>query len=207
MHKLRISPLKPTPFVWFFSITISFIILAGGAYYLGTKPKAQAQTRLVISSYSMQPDDFVPLTQRSDLVIEGVIKEIQPAIWTTSDGLPPADVVQALNDPTIQLRTPILVLIERAIKGKVTGELLFTQVGGETALYKIETEDNRSLIAGNRILVFLSKAPKDAGPWSKISPYYPQFYFIVQGDRLVGTQKVIQRSDLDQQLSTLGETH
>ena len=157
-------------------------------------------TKVTISSYSMQTDDLRALAQKSDLVVEGIIKEVRPSVWTTPDGLPPADVSLILNNLNIQLRTPILVSVDHSRKGDVVGDLLFTTIGGESSQYKVEVEDDQPIAVGSRVVIFLSKAPADAGPWAKISPYYPQLYFVVNGDKLVGPQKAIERSELDRQV-------
>ncbi|MGC1375272.1 MAG: hypothetical protein WA821_03560, partial [Anaerolineales bacterium] len=128
-------------------------------------------------------------------------------VWTTPNGLAPSNIAEAMNNPDVQLRTPILISITRTIKGNISGDLTFTMIGGESGDYIIKmAEDDRPLVAGDRIVVFLSKASQKTGAWAKISPYYPEFYFIARGDTLVGSQKTIQRSEFESQLQAMQET-
>jgi hypothetical protein len=194
---------------WMSAILISLIILATGVY-IGSLKKTANKTTIELSSYEVQPDDLTPLFNASPLVVEGVVKKVLPAKWTTPDGLEPSDIAMAMQSTDIQndvqLRTPILIFITRVIKGNATGDLLFTIEGGESDNYIVTTEDDRSLVVGDRILIFLNKAPANAGPWAKISPYFPEYFFIIQGDYLVGTQNTVQKSEIENQIQKFQET-
>lgn len=195
---------KRNALVWVLSILVALTIVICGIYYTTLTRANQMATTVVISSYAKQPDDLLALAQKADLVVEGTIKEVQPAVWTTPDGLAPND-SQFVNNPDIQLRTPFLITVERTRRGHVSGDLLFSMEGGTTTQYRVVQEDSRALAVGDKVIVFLSKAPANAGPWAKISPYYPQYYFVVSGDKLVGSQHNIARQELERQFISLQE--
>lgn len=210
MTNLKVWFSNKIVFTWSLSILTSLIILGiSGIYYASQNRIGQTsqKTTIKISGYRVQPDDLKPFVQNSFLVVEGIVKEVKPSVWTTPNNLAPANTATAMGNPDIQLRTPVLISITRTIKGDMVGDLLFTMVGGEYNDYKIEwAEADPAIVAGDRIVVFLNKAPKDAGPWANISPYYPEFYFLVTDDKLVGFQKTIQRSEFENQLRDLQET-
>jgi hypothetical protein len=173
-------------------ITLSLLIAGlGTAYAFWPHPVTITQ-----HGYASQPDDLRIVAEDSVYVVEGVVEEVLPATWTTADGAPPADLLQANRDPDIQLRTPVRLAVERVLKGQeVPRHLLFTYPGGSAGNVTVEAFDNLPLAAGDRIVTFLSQAPPNAGRWAEISPLYPQLTFIVAGETLVGPLTDVERAD------------
>jgi hypothetical protein len=175
------------------SLVLSLVIVAGGSYWVfAGKPRAVMPKS---TAYGVQPDDLTRLAKISQIVVEGVVKEVLPAEWTTADKNAPNDLSAMVTDDSIQLRTPVLLQVTEVIKGAgVPGTLLFTLPGGTDGEVAVSSPFGRAPRTGDRILVLLSTAPKDAGPWARISPLYPQLFFRVDGETLVGPERSVSRS-------------
>jgi hypothetical protein len=194
MHDLATNKLRQG-LIW--SAALSLLIMLAGTYSV-----LQSNTYTVVEqhSYTTQPDDLTPIADYSDLIVEGVVEKVHPAKWTTPDGTSPKDIAKAMQDPNIQLRTPIQLSVERVYKGQnISNDLLFTLAGGDDGKTKVKSETGKDLKQGSRVIVFLSTAPSNAGPWAAISPLYPQMYFVVEGNTLRGPLKDITRADFVEQ--------
>ncbi|MFD3166336.1 hypothetical protein [Herpetosiphon sp. NSE202] len=160
-----------------------------------------AQQRLIalnISNVYRASYDLKLLDRDSTYVVEGEIIEIEASRWTTPDGLRPLDMQQLQTDSTIQLRTPIRLAIDKLYKGTLaTPSIRFTLPGGSDDHYSVNTEWDMQLAKGQKIIVFLSVAPENAGPWAQISAYYPQAIFKVDDtNTLEGATNSIDYADL-----------
>jgi hypothetical protein len=189
------------------SLGLSLAILAAGAYWVLAHPAKRPQpSRHMSAAYGVQPEDLSRVTATSDLIVEGVVKEVYPAEWTTRSGNRPARVKEMLSDPNVQMRTPVLLDVLEVYKGKgVPGTLLFTLPGGTDGDVTVTSPFGMTLEPGQRIVAFLSTARKGAGPWSRISSFYPQLFLIADGEVLHGPEKTISRSRLETQLGFGGE--
>lgn len=97
-----------------------------------------------------------------------------------------------MTDPDVQLRTPVQLSVERVYKGDhVPKVLFFTLPGGREGDLEIRSGLGTDLEPGMRLVIFLSEAPRNAGPWAQISPLYPQLYFVVDGDTLHGPGRML----------------
>jgi hypothetical protein len=187
---------------WFWSLGLSLLI-AG----LGTAWALRPALTIETHAYTYQPDDLTPIAALSVYVVEGEVTGVLPSQWTTPDKRRPADVSQAIADPAIQLRTPVEISVERVYKGEnVPKTLLFTLPGGREGNVEIGNSLGAELEPGTKIVIFLSEAPKDAGPWSLISPLYPQLYFVVEGDTLHGPLKDVSRANVDLSFAQGGQS-
>lgn len=177
------------------SLALSLAIVAGGSYWVfAGKPRAVMPKS---TAYGVQPDDLTRLAKISQIVVEGVVKEVYPAEWTTADKNAPNDLSRMVTDDSVQLRTPVLLQVTEVIKGAgVPGTLLFTLPGGTDGEVAVSSPFGMVPRTGDRILVLLSTAPKDAGPWAEISPLYPQLFFRMDGETLVGPERSVSRSDV-----------
>jgi len=183
---------------WLWSLALSVIIAGLGTAYAFRTPEPKL---IKMHGYTSQPEDLQPVTDLSTYVVEGVVKQVLPAQWTTPDKRRPLALQKALSDPDFQLRTPVRILVQTVYKGtNVPRTLLFTLPGGLEGDLKIQHEGAPELRPGMKILVFLSEAPPKAGPWARISRLYPQLYFVVDGDILHGPLKDVQRAEVQSKL-------
>ena len=161
---------------------------------------------VVIDSYPWQPDKFDVAVEDAAFVVEATVKEVLQPQWTTPDGNSPKDPAEILSNLDVQLRTPVILSIERVLKGNLdTKEIMFTFMGGTDGEYRVRQEEDRSLSLGSRVLIFLGEAPEGSGPWAKISPYYPQLYFIIEGDTLQGPISTVDKQAVVEQIQVVVE--
>ena len=184
---------------WLWSFVLSLLIVGLGSAYALWRP---APVKMKIQGYTAQPADLTPVTNLSTYVVEGTVVRVLAPRWTTPNGRRPQFLQKALTtNPDVQIRTPVLLRVERVIKGeKVPATLLFSFPGGRDQELEIVNEGARDLRVGTRLVAFLSVAPPDAGPWAKISPLYPQMLFTVKGGRLQGPLKEVERPDFERGL-------
>lgn len=188
------------------SLGLSLAIATLGAWWVLGQPSAPLPaTAHGSSAYGVQPQDLSRVMGDSDMIVEGVVTEVYPSEWTTPDKNPPLRLSDTLTNDNLQLRTPVLLDVETVYKGEgVPGTVLFTLPGGQTPDVLVTSPFGMTPRKGDRIVVFLSKAPDGAGPWAKISPLYPQLFFIVNGQSLIGPDTTISRSSLNVQLGAEG---
>ena len=184
---------------WVPSLTLSLLILAVGLQW--PSPPAESSATSHSAAYGVQPDDLGRVIATSDIIVEGVVTAVEPSVWTTRTRNPPARVEEMLVDDSIQLRTPVQLHVDQVHKGSaVSSGLYFTMPGGTSDLVDVSSPLGTPPEPGQRVLVFLSKAPAKAGPWSEISPLYPQLILTVDGSTLIGPDKTVARSQVVQEL-------
>ena len=154
-------------------------------------------------AYLGQPNDFSRQLERSDLVVEGVIDEIYPPVWTTADGVGPVSSTEEdVKNTVVHIRTPVQLSAKRVFKGESVGDVLkFSFVGGQVGDTVQTFELNDTFEEGTRVIVFLAKW-NPGGPASNVEEQalYPKMHLIVKGDFAQGPIKEIPMGDLLRQL-------
>ncbi|HEV2852678.1 MAG TPA: hypothetical protein VHC97_07735 [Thermoanaerobaculia bacterium] len=178
------------------SLGLSLAIVAAGSYWVfGRSPERPQARHNPSAAYGVQPEDLSRVSAISEIIVEGVVKEVYPAEWTTRNKSAPAHMEEMLTNENIQLRTPVLLDVWKVFKGRgVPGTVMFTLPGGTDGDVTVSSPFGMTLEPGQRVLVFLSRAPKKAGPWAEISPLYPQLFFVVEGANLHGPDKTVSRN-------------
>jgi hypothetical protein len=181
------------------SLGLTVAILAAGVVTLrGAEP---AHVHPPGTAYGVQPDDLGRIIGISDYIVEGTVREVDRAVWTTPNRLRPASLNVLLSDEQTQLRTAVVLEVESVQKGeKVPGAIKFSLPGGEDGDVAVSSPLGVRLEPGQRILAFLSSAPPEAGRWKEISPLFPQLIFVVKNGALAGPDKTITRENLTNQL-------
>lgn len=217
---------------WLASIALSLATLLVGAAWIRSNQAGSAPLASTNHLYWYISDVRGEATD-ADLILEGTVTEVHPAQWTTPDGEAPdqlnplalldpnvvldeqklpngdvklGDLYAETGIPDIQLRTPVTLAIDTVYKGdNVPDSLLFTFPGGGDGTNTVTFEESGpELQPGMCIVIFLSAAPPNAGPWSKISPWYPGAYFAVHGDTLESPLLTLERSVFLSQLAESG---
>ena len=184
------------------SAGLSLVIVGLGTWWVLAEPlQIDRTTSPEATAYGVQPQDLSRISATSDWIVEGVVTEVYPAVWTTPDRNPPLRLAESFKDPNVQIRTPVLLEVDKVYKGKgIPGTVLFTLPGGQDGEVTVTSPFGMVPRKGDRIVTFLSKAPENSGPWVEISPLYPQLFFISDGDALEGPTTTITRSRLTAQL-------
>jgi hypothetical protein len=180
------------------SLLLAVLIAGGGTAYTLVQGARDANSKSVIKghAYTSQTDDLKPLIELSAYVVEGTVQRVLPAEWTTPDKRRPKVLGEAMSSPDIQLRTPVLLSVETVFKGAhVPRTLFFSLPGGADGELSIGANLGARLEPGMKVVVFLSQASPGAGRWARISPLYPQIYFVVDGETLHGPLNDISRSE------------
>jgi len=188
------------------SLTLSLLIAgAGTVFVLHPGDAVSGEIAQEPRAYGIQPQDLSLVASASDIIVEGVVRKVEPVRWTTADGKRPTDLETVIRRPDVQLRTPVLLKVEEVYQGDVKpGMLRFSMPGSRSDDLQLHSIFGIELKDGMRILAFLSRAPQDAGAWAKISPLYPQLFFVVDEDTLHGPERSISWNELLDQLS-IGE--
>ena len=158
------------------------------------------------SAYWNQPDNLGGIIGFSDIIVEGVVIKVHDSLWPTRDGVEPENIMQVreMRREGIDLRTPVELSVKRVLKGEtVPDTIMFTALGGEYPGMSISygTENELQMLKeGVDVVVLLSQAPANAGPWAEITPLYLQMVFKVDGEKLHGPQKTILQSDFIKQI-------
>ncbi len=202
-HKLKLKTI-------FFILLSLLIVGAGICVVLNRYAPFQRSDNSSGGAYRVQPDDLTGIIRSADIIVEGVVSKVHASQWPETDKAPEnASQARELRSRGIDLRTPIELSVKRVLKGEnVSNTLLFTTLGGyspESGEGQIDYGDlaNRQiemLKEGNNVIVLLSYAPDNAGPWAQISPLYLQIVFIIEGDYLIGPAKQISQSTFTRQL-------
>ena len=196
-----------------FSGVIFLSIISAGTYWMLFRFEGgefgpsgyRVGARRMISTHAFlgQPDDFSRQLERSDMVVEGVIDEIYPPVWTTADGAGPVSSTEEdVKNTVVHIRTPVQLSAKRVFKGESVGDVLkFSFVGGQVGDTVQTFELNDTFKEGTRVIVFLAKW-NPGGPASNVEEQalYPKMHLIIKGDFAQGPIKEIPMGDLLRQL-------
>ena len=198
-----------------FSIITALVVATVGSYY-GFIVRDGNSERNVLPQYAVgavnivkthaytgQPDDYSSVLKHSELVVEGVIDEIFPAQWSTSNGDGPDTLIRGdVKNIAIHIRTPVQLSVKRVFKGESVGDTLkFSFIGGRVSNTAHIFEWNEVFEEGTRVIVFLGKG-SPGSPSRNIDPQglYPRMHLVVKGDVVQGPIKDIPIQEFLQQL-------
>ena len=154
-----------------------------------------------ISSYPWQPDDLKLAVEEASVIALGTIEMVYEPQWATTNGKAPTEPEIVTTHSNSLLRTPVLLKIEEVYKGdKYLKEVVFSTIGGIKDGHQISVSDNQELTPGTKVVIFLGLSTHNTNEWTKISPYYPQLLYIVNGTTLQGPISEVDTSFVMQQL-------
>ena len=145
----------------------------------------RAETVIQVHFFSGQPDDYSNQFDRSDVVVEGVINELLPAKWTTTDAGPPEEITpEVMKDIDTHIRTTAVLDVETVYKGESIGETLnFSFIGGRVDDTAYVVEWNEGFTESARVILFLGQG--EAGAPAKMvdsQGLAPRMYLLVEED-------------------------
>ena len=144
-----------------------------------------AETVIQVGYFPGQPDDYSNVFDRSDVVVEGVINELLPAKWTTTDAGPPEEITpEVMKDIDTHIRTTAVLDVETVYKGESIGETLnFSFIGGRVDDTAYVVEWNEGFTESARVILFLGQG--EAGAPAKMvdsQGLAPRMYLLVEED-------------------------
>ena len=189
--------------------SLTYLIMRGDdeAITPGIPAWAQGATDIQLGgSYLYQPDDLSRELADSDVVIDGVISLVYPAVWATSEGKGPGGGLtpeHLVGGSAYQIRTPVQFDVKEVFKGEdIPDTIKFSFLGGrvEDAAH-IEEKNTETYVSGTRMIIFLGKGLFDT-PAAYVDPewpFYPNLTFSVVDKKAVGPREAVPlESILDQ---------
>lgn len=188
-------------------ILASVLLVAGSTYYVFRPARLPAETLnpasrgssvMSVYGYPWQPERLDLVAQDASLVVEGVIDEVLPPVWTTSDGAAPGDIRRAFEQASAHIRTPFRLSVDRAFKGSgVPRTLVFSVYGGAVGESIVTTDELERLKRGSKVIMFLKEHPKFPNVSSRFSP---NLFFVIDGDVAHGPTRDVPVPDIVRQL-------
>lgn len=126
------------------------------AYTPQPTPGSDEPYHLTIHAERVPPNATVS-TQFATYVIDGTVRQVGPARWTTPDGRRPANPWAVDNRHTIF--TPVLVQVADYLRGTdVTSEVLVYAIGGAVGQDSVayDSDDLYTFREGERVILFLN---------------------------------------------------
>ena len=158
------------------------------------------QTVITLSGYNGTISDWVAEMEYADLVVEGTVQEVLAAQWATPQKNAPAT-QDELKNPAVQIRTPVALLVERAYKGKVGAEVVFSFVGGTIETTTMTAEGTEGIKPGAKLIIFLQQGASD-NPATIVYPdgLFPSTLVWVENDIAYGATFNVPVAEIHKQL-------
>ncbi|WP_244603371.1 hypothetical protein [Methanococcoides sp. NM1] len=108
------------------------------------------------------------LSDRSDVILIGTVKEILPCKWNTVDGERPTDDIYDLGW-NVLIYTDVVVSVDQYLKNPLSEkEVIVRTQGGDDGYVIMDVEDEPSFASGEKVLLYLTNdtypPTKDFGP-------------------------------------------
>ena len=141
-------------------------------------PTHQPSDPYNIAMYPRRMTDINFLAPSATTIISGTVIRIDPARWSTLDGLRPLNPWSSGN--TANIITPVLVQVASYLKGSQTGpDVLVMALTGTVGQDSVGWDDNlHTFTTGEQVIIFLNKRGVDPSllidkrsPWQVIEHY------------------------------------
>lgn len=163
-----------------------------------------AENVVVTHVFWVQPDDYSKEFGRSDVVVEGVIKDLLHTKWTTSDSVAPDEITPAIvMDLDTHIRTTALLKVEKVFKGNDIGDTLnFSFMGGRVGNTAHVFEGHEDFQKGARVILFLA-AEEPGSPAKMVDEQglSPRMHLIVENGSIQGPLREVDRATLMKQIN------
>ncbi|MDY9924753.1 hypothetical protein [Methanosarcina sp.] len=158
--------------------------------------------------------DFIPYTHKelsnySDTIVIGTVKEILPPRWNTADGKQPNKLLYKLDYPDDIIYTDIVISVDEYLKNPLSSEEIIVRVtGGTIGDFSMTTDADPSFNAGEKVLLYLRK---DANPNTKdigsehfiVTDFYRGKYTLTEDGKAITPDETV---TLEELLSTINQT-
>jgi hypothetical protein len=118
---------------------------------------------------------YEDLSDRSDIILIGTVKEIFPSKWNTADGTRPTDDIYDLGLHDV-LYTDVIISVGGYLKNPLPEKEVIVRIqGGSDGYVSIDVEDESSFSPGERVFLYLNN-----DTWADAKDFGPE-HFVVTG--------------------------
>ncbi len=118
---------------------------------------------------------YEDLSDRSDVILIGTVKEILPSKWNTADGTRPTDDIYDLGWHDV-LYTDVMISVDGYLKNPLPEKEVIVRIqGGSDGYVSIDVEDESSFSLGERVFLYLNN-----DTWADTKDFGPE-HFVVTG--------------------------
>ena len=169
------------------------------------------------------------LSNYSDTIVIGTVKEILPPRWNTVDGKQPNKPLTEIDHLNDTIYTDIVISVDEYLKNPLSSnEVIIRSIGGTTENISMTSDAEPSFKTGEKVLLYLSKdddpSTKDIGPEHFIvTDYYEGKFTLTDDGKAIGHVETttldelliiddgkaighVETTTLDELLSTINQT-
>ena len=133
-----------------------------------TEPVSEPATDQANASALLEYVTPEEMSNRSDVILIGTVKEILPCKWNTVDGERPTDDIYDLGRNDL-IYTDVVVSVDQYLKNPLSEkEVIVRTQGGDDGYVIMDVEDDPSFASGEKVLLYLTNdtypPTKDVGP-------------------------------------------
>ena len=149
------------------------------------------------------------LSNYSDTIVIGTVKEILPPKWNTVDGKQPNKPLTEIDHLNDTIYTDIVISVDEYLKNPLSSnEVIVRSIGGTTGNISMTSDAEPSFKTGEKVLLYLSKddnpSTKDIGPEHFIvTDYYEGKFTLTDDGKAIG---YVENTTLNELLSTINQT-
>ncbi|MGA9187204.1 MAG: hypothetical protein WB014_01230 [Methanosarcina sp.] len=149
------------------------------------------------------------LSNYSDTIVIGTVKEILPPRWNTVDGKQPNKPLTEIDHLNDTIYTDIVISVDEYLKNPLSSnEVIVRSIGGTTGNISMTSDAEPSFKTGEKVLLYLSNddnpSTKDIGPEHFIvTDYYKGKFTLTDDGKAIGH---VENTTLDELLSTINQT-
>jgi len=150
------------------------------------------------------------LSNYSDTIVIGTVKEILPPRWNTASGKRPLRLFNKFEYPDDVIYTDIVISVDEYLKNpSSSGELIVRVTGGTVGDFSMTTDADPSFNTGEKVLLFLRKDTnshtKDIGPEHFIvTDFYRGKYTLTEDGKAITPDETVTLKEL---LNTINQTN
>ncbi|KGK98473.1 hypothetical protein LI82_12310 [Methanococcoides methylutens] len=162
---------------------------------------------VTIESSGLQEEiSYEEMAERSNLIIIGTVKEIEPSKWNTPDGKRPGELIEDFKSSD-EIYTDVIVTVDDTLKNSHNSKEIVVRLrGGTVGEDTMIIEDIPSFKSGEKVLLYLIEDTyphtKAIGPEHYVVIGYGKFTLTDDG-KAIGVRKSV---DLEELLSTINVT-
>jgi len=172
-------------------MSLGLVAMAGSAQRRppDAPPVLSGGTVIVIGSPAWVPHSLESLTDKADLIVDGVVAQVLPSrLWNPED--------------PISHCTDAVITVKRVLKGSITKRLIVFQRGGKIGGVEVATRQDTMMKQGKRYILFLTRDTALAKPENEDKEYFA-VTGLWNGKFSVEDGKVVPSSEATPELKTL----